>query len=178
MIYHPGCQRLFLARFPVFSRGFAARGFGQHRKFPRHARKTSGTQGNDLLYRKLGIVNWGFFLTIQDNFWAGTKTILDRANVHTQERWFRRDFCNEAKLCNADLERGADQRTGPTTKEVNIQVSGLDLRRTKPSRPTAPPGTLLDDLDVCERPGAPNVNFRKISVRKTIWDLEFSEHLL
>ena len=29
-----------------------------------------------------------------------------------------------------------------------------------------------------EKPGAPNVNFRKISVRKTIWDLEFSEHLL
>ena len=27
-------------------------------------------------------------------------------------------------------------------------------------------------------PGAPNDNFRKISVRKTIWDLEFSEHLL
>ena len=26
--------------------------------------------------------------------------------------------------------------------------------------------------------GAPNVNFRKTSVRKTIWDLEFSEHLL
>ena len=26
--------------------------------------------------------------------------------------------------------------------------------------------------------GAPNVNFRKISVRKAIWDLEFSEHLL
>ena len=25
--------------------------------------------------------------------------------------------------------------------------------------------------------GAPNVNFRKISVRKTIGDLEFSEHL-
>ena len=24
--------------------------------------------------------------------------------------------------------------------------------------------------------GAPNVNFRKISVRKTIWDLEFLEH--
>ena len=24
--------------------------------------------------------------------------------------------------------------------------------------------------------GAPNVNFRKISLRKTIWDLEFSEH--
>ena len=26
--------------------------------------------------------------------------------------------------------------------------------------------------------GAPNVDFGKISVRKTIWDLEFSEHLL
>ena len=26
--------------------------------------------------------------------------------------------------------------------------------------------------------GAPNVNFRKISVRKRIWNLEFSEHLL
>ena len=26
--------------------------------------------------------------------------------------------------------------------------------------------------------GAPNVNFRKISVRKTICDLEFSEYLL
>ena len=26
--------------------------------------------------------------------------------------------------------------------------------------------------------GAPNVNFRKISARKTIWDLEFSEHFL
>ena len=26
--------------------------------------------------------------------------------------------------------------------------------------------------------GAPNVNFSKISVRKTIWDLQFSEHLL
>ena len=25
-------------------------------------------------------------------------------------------------------------------------------------------------------PAAPNVNFRKISVRKTIWDLEFAEH--
>ena len=26
--------------------------------------------------------------------------------------------------------------------------------------------------------GAPNVNIREISVRKTIWYLEFSEHLL
>ena len=29
-----------------------------------------------------------------------------------------------------------------------------------------------------EKPGSPNVNFRIISVRKTFWDLEFSEHLL
>ena len=27
-----------------------------------------------------------------------------------------------------------------------------------------------------DKTGVPNVNFRKISVRKTIWDLEFSEH--
>ena len=31
--------------------------------------------------------------------------------------------------------------------------------------------------DVCGEARAPNDNFRKISVRKTIWDLEFSEHL-
>ena len=29
---------------------------------------------------------------------------------------------------------------------------------------------------VVHRTGAPNVNFRKIYVRKTIWDLEFSKH--
>ena len=29
-----------------------------------------------------------------------------------------------------------------------------------------------------ERARAPNVDFRKISVRKTIWDVEFSEHFL
>ena len=37
---------------------------------------------------------------------------------------------------------------------------------------------LNDDEDVIDIAGAPNVNFRKISVRKTMWDLEFSEHLL
>ena len=30
----------------------------------------------------------------------------------------------------------------------------------------------------CTFSGVPNVNFRKMSVQKTIWDLEFSEHLL
>ena len=29
-----------------------------------------------------------------------------------------------------------------------------------------------------QQSGAPNINFRKISVRKAIWDLEFLEHLL
>ena len=33
-------------------------------------------------------------------------------------------------------------------------------------------------LRIMQRAGAPNDNFRKISVRKTICDLEFSEHLL
>ena len=32
--------------------------------------------------------------------------------------------------------------------------------------------------DMKSSSGAPNVNFRKMSVRKTISDLEFSEHLL
>ena len=37
----------------------------------------------------------------------------------------------------------------------------------------------LESLSKDERrSGAPNNNFRKISVRKTICDLEFSEHLL
>ena len=34
----------------------------------------------------------------------------------------------------------------------------------------------LEQMEHCS--GAPNDNFWKISVRKTIWDLEFSEHLL
>ena len=33
-------------------------------------------------------------------------------------------------------------------------------------------------LEILLSAGAPNNNFRKISVRKTICDLEFSEHLL
>ena len=34
----------------------------------------------------------------------------------------------------------------------------------------------LKEVDCPQQTGAPNVNFWKISVRKTIWDLEFSEH--
>ena len=38
---------------------------------------------------------------------VNTKTIPDRYCGDTYERWFPRDFCNGAKLCRADLERGA-----------------------------------------------------------------------
>ena len=43
------CQVFIVTRAKSFSRSFAARGFGQHRKFPPHARKTSGTQGRGQL---------------------------------------------------------------------------------------------------------------------------------
>ena len=40
-------------------------------------------------------------LTLPDSFCAGTITIPDRVLVHSQERWFRRDFCSGAKLRRA-----------------------------------------------------------------------------
>ena len=44
----PWVPETFLARFPVSVKSFlAASAFGQHRKFPLHARKTSGTQGRE-----------------------------------------------------------------------------------------------------------------------------------
>ena len=49
----------------------------------------------------------GFGHTIPDNFGAAMKIIPDRAPVHTQERLWRRDFSNGAKLHRADLENGA-----------------------------------------------------------------------
>ena len=49
----------------------------------------------------------GFGHTIPDNFGAAMKIIPDRAPVHTQERLWRRDFSNGAKLRRADLENGA-----------------------------------------------------------------------
>ena len=38
-----------------------------------------------------------------DSFCAAKKIISDWASVHTQERLWRRDFCDEAKLRRADL---------------------------------------------------------------------------
>ena len=47
--------------------------------------------------------------TITDSFWAATKIIPDRASLQTQERLWRRDFCNGAKLLRADLESGVSR---------------------------------------------------------------------
>ena len=44
---------------------------------------------------------------ILDSFCAAMKIIPATASVHTQERLWRRDFCNGAKLRRADLKSGA-----------------------------------------------------------------------
>ena len=41
---------------------------------------------------------------IPDRFCAGTKTIPDKASVHTRQQLFRSGFCNGAKLRHADLK--------------------------------------------------------------------------
>ena len=45
----------------------------------------------------------GYILTIPDSFRTGTKTIVDWVSVHTEERWFRRDFWDGAKLHRDDI---------------------------------------------------------------------------
>ena len=45
-------------------------------------------------------------LTKPDYVCAGTKIIPDRTFHHTQERLWRRDFCDGAKLSRADIESG------------------------------------------------------------------------
>ena len=64
--------------------------------------------------------------------------------------------------------------TFPTIKPIRIytfRIFTWDVDRKKDQdRP------YLNHLG--KNSGAPNVNFWKISVRKTIWDLEFLEHLL
>ena len=46
--YYPGCQTLFYAVSWLRLTAEDVSAFGQHRKFPPHARKTSGTQGSSL----------------------------------------------------------------------------------------------------------------------------------
>ena len=48
----------------------------------------------------------GYVHTIPGSFHAATKIIPDRASVHTQERFWWRDFSEEMKLRRADLESG------------------------------------------------------------------------
>ena len=64
MIYYSitlGARDFFSAVSRFFSRlrptADDVSAFGEHRKFPPHVRKTSGTQDNDLFNRKLGVVN-------------------------------------------------------------------------------------------------------------------------
>ena len=41
--------------------------------------------------------------TVPERFCVAVKTIPDKASVHTQERLWRRDFCDGAKLRRADF---------------------------------------------------------------------------
>ena len=41
--------------------------------------------------------------TVPERFCVAVKTIPDKASVHTQERLWRRDFCDGAKLHRADF---------------------------------------------------------------------------
>ena len=50
---------------------------------------------------------------ILESVCPGTKTIPDRASLDTEERWFRRDFCNGAILRRADLQSGESLPTIP-----------------------------------------------------------------
>ena len=47
----------------------------------------------------------GYVCTLPDSFRAGTKIIPDGATIHTQERLWRRDYCDWAKLCAAAISK-------------------------------------------------------------------------
>ena len=49
------------------------------------------------MVKYLGPSFYKAMFTLQDSSWVDTKTISERASVHTKEQWFRRDFCNGAK---------------------------------------------------------------------------------
>ena len=52
-------------------------------------------------------IGLGYVHTILDSSCADTKITPFKASFHSQELWFRRDFCNSGKLRHADLESGA-----------------------------------------------------------------------
>ena len=78
----------------VFTTSFAA--------LPLASRLTSSS--SHLLIRKLGrVLEWGHPGVMYYGSRAGTKTIqLNKASVHTWERWFRHGFCNE-RSCIATI---------------------------------------------------------------------------
>ena len=54
-----------------------------------------------------------------DRSWTGPKTISDSASVHTQERWFRPDFCNGTKMRRAEVEERS-----PHIRKVSVPLFG------------------------------------------------------
>ena len=54
-----------------------------------------------------------------DRSCAGPKTISDSTSVHTQERWFRPDFCNGTKMRPAEVEEGS-----PHIRKVSVPLFG------------------------------------------------------
>ena len=61
---------------------------------------------------------------------------------------------------------------------IRQQKLDLNLSKTKQPLPVITNSLKLQiSYGFCQLAGAPNDNFQQISVQKTIWDLEFSEHL-
>ena len=64
-------------------------------------------------------------------------------------------------------------------KLIEEVVAQLSIKVSAKDRPYSLLYTLFQsEHNYGLKSGAPNVNFLKISIRKTIWDLEFSEQLL
>ena len=72
----PWVPETFLARFPVSVKSFVASAFGQHRKFPPHARKTSGTQGTTGALRRSALLP-DVFTQFTSEYFAHEKSSLD-----------------------------------------------------------------------------------------------------
>ena len=72
----PWVPETFLARFPVSVKYFVASAFGQHRKFPPHARKTSGTQGTTGALRRSALLP-DVFTQFTSEYFAHEKSSLD-----------------------------------------------------------------------------------------------------
>ena len=128
-------------------------------------------------------------------FFIGAEGTVGCSSLHLRKSGFQnsesREFLayglrNLAKLCLKNPKSWALESWIPITignqiqvpkHEANEKTSGWNLESTvwnPESRIVL--GSLIWGYRV--ESGAPSVNFLKMSVRKTIWDLEFSEHLL